>query len=429
MKYLLLTLMLLYSNLHGQLYFPPMNGDAWETLSPQSLGWKTNKLDELKQYLIDNDSKSFIILKDGKIVVEYYMNGHDASKSWYWASAGKSLTSVLVGFAEAEGKLNLQEPSSKYLGKSWSSLTESQESEIKVWHHITMTTGLDENVSFDCTDKNCLQYKAKPGTRWAYHNSPYTIIDNILIGATGQNLNLYFKNKLGDAIGMAGLFIKNDNNNIFYSTTRSMARFGLFCLAKGKWSGKQILNNPNYISSMVKPSQTLNSAYGYLFWLNGQSNYMIPGFQASLPGFLVPSAPASMFAALGKNEQRIYIIPEQNIVVIRMGDRTGGGGANVSIKFDNDLWLRLSDIMNFTTSTKNFSNLSKEKIAYYYKGNILIDNSIEAASVDIFDYSGILINSSKSLNILNIENQKRGVYFLKITDRNGKIYLNKIYKY
>ena len=52
------------------LYFPPTTGNTWDTLSASSLGWCTNYLDTLDAYLAQEDSKAFILLKDGKIVHE-----------------------------------------------------------------------------------------------------------------------------------------------------------------------------------------------------------------------------------------------------------------------------------------------------------------------------------------------------------------------
>lgn len=100
---------------------------------------------------------------------------------------------------------------------------------------LTMTTGLDDGVADkDCTEKPCLVYKADAGTRWAYHNAPYTLLDNVMTGATGNDLNAFVNEELETKIGMEGTFIKSGFNNVFYSTARSMARYGLLLLNKGK---------------------------------------------------------------------------------------------------------------------------------------------------------------------------------------------------
>jgi CubicO group peptidase (beta-lactamase class C family) len=150
---------------------------------------------------------------------------------WYWASAGKTLTATLTGIAQQEGYLQIEKPSLNYLGVGWSSLTPAQENQITVRHHLTMTTGLDDGVADPfCTDKSCLIYKAPAGTRWAYHNAPYTILDRIIAGATRQNFDSYFNSRIRDKIGMDGLWLKVDFNNVYYSTARAMARFGLLAL-------------------------------------------------------------------------------------------------------------------------------------------------------------------------------------------------------
>lgn len=410
------------------LYFPP-NGNDWTTVEPASLGWDVSKIDELKNFLETNNTKSFIVLKDGKIAMEYYFNGHDATKPWYWASAGKSLTSVLAAFAEADGQLNLEKPSSTYLGKAWSSCTESQESNILVRHHLTMTTGLDDSSNSDCTDKECLKYKADPVTRWAYHNAPYTLLDGIITGATGQNLNQYFKAKLGDKIGMTGLFVKSDYNNVFYSTTRNMARYGLFVLAKGKWNGNTILNNPSYIEKMSKSSQNLNPSYGYLWWLNGKDKFMLPGTQFVFNGPLIPTAPNDMFSALGKNDQKIHIVPSLNLVVIRMGEPYGDGENNVPIIFDAAIWERLSKIMKISTASNDVASttLSKQKIAYYFNKSIHIMESIDVANIEIIDNNGREVGKGNSTHEISVTNLPQGIYNVKITTSKGEYFINKVF--
>ena len=54
----------------SQTYFPPNNSNIWDTISPASLSWCQNKIDSLYDFLEINNTKSFILLKDGKIVLE-----------------------------------------------------------------------------------------------------------------------------------------------------------------------------------------------------------------------------------------------------------------------------------------------------------------------------------------------------------------------
>jgi CubicO group peptidase (beta-lactamase class C family) len=331
-------------------YFPPANNTAWETVSPSSLGWDETSISALTTFLEQNNSRAFIVLKDGKIVIEQYMGkqfdgttNFSANSNWYWASAGKTLTSSLVGIAAGEGKIDLDKSSSNYLGAGWSSLTAEQENAILVRHHLTMTTGLDDNVvNPDCTAKACLTFKAMPGTRWAYHNAPYTILDDVIANATGKTLNQFVDEKIKAKTGMDGQYLKTGDNNVFYSTARSMARFGLLLLNEGKWNGEQVIPG-DYFELMTKSSQDINLSYGYLTWLNGKSSYMIPKSQMVFPGAASPAAPADLFAAMGKNGQLINIIPSKKIVVIRIGDAPDN--TLVPFTFQNELWTKLGPII------------------------------------------------------------------------------------
>ncbi|MFM7400037.1 MAG: serine hydrolase, partial [Bacteroidota bacterium] len=74
------VLFLFCSSLNGQsLYFPPITGNTWETSPPQSFGWCQERVDSLYKMLDDNNTRAFILLKNGKIVLEQYFNGHTQS--------------------------------------------------------------------------------------------------------------------------------------------------------------------------------------------------------------------------------------------------------------------------------------------------------------------------------------------------------------
>ncbi|MBP9213459.1 MAG: serine hydrolase, partial [Chitinophagaceae bacterium] len=182
------------------------------------------------------------------------------------------------------------------------------------------------------------------GTRWAYHNAPYTILDKVVENATSLNYNIYFQQKIRNKIGMNGVWLPSGYNNVYYSTARSMARFGLLLLNNGKWDTTTVVKDASYFTAQTNTSNTYNLSYGYLTWLNGKSSYMLPTLQNVFNGFLVPNAPSDMFAALGKNDQKVYVVPSKNIVVIRMGESAGNLQLAVS-SFDNELWGKLKTII------------------------------------------------------------------------------------
>ena len=319
------------------MYFPPLTGNTWETTSISDLKWNQNAVQPLLDYLELKHSKSFIILVNGRIVLENYFNGHDATKNWYWASAGKTLTSTMTGIAQQEGFLNINNKVSQYIGTGWTSETLAKENLITCKHLLTMTSGLDDST--DDTDPASLIYKADAGTRWAYHNV-YVKLQDVVAKASGQTWENYFNAKLRDKIGMNGNWVQLGVNSVYTSTSRSMARFGLLMLNKGKWESNQILNEA-YFNEATTTSQNINLGYGYLWWLNGKASYHLPQSQLTFPGSVIPTGPNDMFMALGKNDQKIYVVPGKNMVIIRMGD--AADDVNLALSdFDETLWEKIS---------------------------------------------------------------------------------------
>lgn len=327
-----------------ELYFPPINSNDWETKSVSDLEWNQNELQPLLDFLEINNTKSFIILHDGKIVVEEYMNDHNSSAMWYWASAGKTLTTSLSGIAQEEGLLNINDKVSDYLGTGWTSATPDKENLITCKNLLSMNSGLDDSI--DSVAPEDLKYVADAGTRWAYHNV-YKKMQDVIAVASNQNFKSYFNAMLRDKIGMTGApngWLELGDFNVYWSDTRSMARFGLMIYANGKWGETQIVAE-KFLIEATNTSQNINQSYGYLWWLNGKSSYHLPASQLEFSGELVPNAPYDMFAALGKNDQKIYVVPSKKLVVVRMGEVADNETFALS-SFDNDLWGKLNSLID-----------------------------------------------------------------------------------
>lgn len=324
------------------LYFPAISSDVWETKSISDLNWNPSAVQPLLNYLELKHTRSFMILVNGRIVMENYFNGHTATTPWYWASAGKTLTATVTGIAQQQNFLYINNPVSQYLGTGWTSAPIAKENLITCKNLLTMTSGLDDALGDNVAPAN-LQYKADAGTRWAYHNA-YVKLQDVVAAATGQTWSSYFNTQLRDKIGMTGSWITSGDNIVYWSTTRSMARFGLLMSNKGKWDSTQILNE-DFFNQATMTSQNINLAYGYLWWLNGKSSYHLPQTQFEFPGSIIPSGPNDMYMALGKNDQKIYIVPSKKMVVIRMGDAADAETMALS-DFDEVLWQKIGALYN-----------------------------------------------------------------------------------
>jgi CubicO group peptidase (beta-lactamase class C family) len=92
-------------------------------------------------------------------------------------------------------------------------------------------------------------------------------------------------------------------------TGRSLARFGLLFLNQGKWQDRQLIS-ANWVQEATGPSQTLNPSYGYLWWNNSTGKW--------------PGVPKDAYAALGRFDNNMLIVPSLDLIVIRqVGDDSG----------------------------------------------------------------------------------------------------------
>jgi CubicO group peptidase (beta-lactamase class C family) len=420
MKLFTLTLLVFCSiaSIAQDYYYPPKTGSQWQTTNPEELQWCSDKIDSLYGYLETTNSKSFIVLKDGKIVLEKYMNGHGADSAWYWASAGKTVMATLIGIAQQEGLLSIEDKTSDYLGKGWTSCTEEQEGLIQVKHQLSMTTGMND-LFFDCTTPSCLRYVADAGERWSYHNGPYTLLRNVLENATGQTSTSYTYNKLTVETGMTGVWIATSPNHLFWSNTRSAARFGSLILNKGFWNGTNVVGDTGFLNEAISTSQNLNKSYGYLWWLNGKDSYMLPASQKVHPGKLVPSAPDDMYAALGKNGQVICIVPSQSLVLIRFGNIPDG--SFVPNEYVESIWQKFNEVQcNINRTSHPIENASISIYPNPGKNqlSILLPDSKTLEHLRILNLQGQTIYSSRKTTV-NTASLSPGLYYLSIQTKDG----------
>ncbi len=413
------------------LYFPPLTGGTWDTLSPQSLNWCQNKIDSLYDYLDTNSTKAFILLKDGKIVLEKYFGSHTQATPWQWASAGKTITAFMVGIAQQENYLSIHDSTSVHLGQGWTQCTPAQEGKITIRHQLTMTSGFDDGVPDPfCSLDTCLVYLAEPGTRWAYHNAPYTLLDGVIENATGLTLNAFTTQKLKNPTGMTGMFVSLGYNNVFFSNARSMARFGLLMLNKGNWNGNQIMTDSTYFHDMVNTSQSLNPAYGYLWWLNGKATYMLPGIQFSFNGSINPNAPADMIVAMGKDGQFLNVVPSLNMVWLRMGNSPDGHP--VPYMLNDKIWEFINALecdqvgvgkWDGEGSVRLFPNPGRDVIT--------IESGAEINKVELYSVEGQLlqvIQAQQTPMRFSISGFPAGLYFVRVDLTNGSRWMGKLIK-
>ncbi len=327
---LILTIALLLTSGHSiaissDSYFPTVSS-KWETISPERAGINSKKLQKIITYAKKQNSTGLIILYEGRILTEQYWNIKLQKREPYHsflieitsdgrtiedvASVQKSIISFIAGIAREQGKLDIDQPVSSYIGTGWSMASLRQESKITVRHLMSMSSGLAVTLDF----------QDPAGSVWKYNTRAYSKMVPILEAATGMSISTLTADWLTKPIGMhESLWVSRkwlkdslDANKIGFATSaRDLAKFGQLILANGTWDGHAIIKKPKFIVEALKPSQDLNPNYGFLWWLNTKNK--------------IPYVPGDTVWALGYLNRFIMIIPSKRFVCVRIGNKTEKG--------------------------------------------------------------------------------------------------------
>lgn len=333
----------------AQVYWP--RGQDWQARSPVEAGLDPAAIEDALRFAGARNSTGVAIIYQGRIVAERYWQNWNQETSASIFSASKSVASTLVGMAIEEEKIKGVEQSVADFIPSWKGTPKAI---ITVRHLLSMTSGLKNTPggapqpgtnAFEQTAALPLQYQ--PGEHWDYNTPAYRMLLHILELATGEALPQYTWRKLTGPLEMTKsewngrpATDKLMNWTWFQCSVRDMARFGLLVLRHGQWQDKQLVSE-KYLREAATPSQKLNQAYGYLWWLNGARSYRLPASPDVRQGPLWPDVPPDAFAALGAQDKKIYIVPSLDLVVVRHGGAAGVGRNDAVSSFDNQFLGRI----------------------------------------------------------------------------------------
>lgn len=317
----------------------PAGPDAeWEAVEPTEVGLDPEVLDEIAAEAEADGSNCLMVIRHGRVAGEWYWNGTDEHSDQEVFSATKSYASVLVGIAQDEGALDIDDSASNWIPE-WKG-TDAEA--VTVRNLLSNDSGRYWSMGSDYTtlvrspDKTAyavgLEQTDPPGTTWAYNNSAIQTLDQVVEGSTGTPFAEFGQEKLLDPLGMADSRFKSDGtgNGLAFmglnSTCPDMARFGQMVLQDGRWGDEQIVSSEYLDDATGAASQDLNGAYGFLFWLNRTGVLAGPASPTHVDtvderptGQMVPGAPEDLVWALGLGSQIIQIHEPTDTVVVRLG--------------------------------------------------------------------------------------------------------------
>ena len=419
--FLFLSLLTAYSQ---DLYFPPNFSTEWETIDHSELDWCEENVNTFSEFLEDSNTKGCVILKNGRIAYEGYFDDFQMTSSWYWASAGKTVTASMIGILQEEGMLDINDPTSDYLGEGWTNCIAEDEALITVRHQLTMTTGLDfTGGDLNCIEPSCLSCLNAPGEEWFYHNAPYTLLSYVAEAAGEEGYTALTNSKLTNPLGFIGFWTNSNSGRLFWSSPRGMARFGLLMLNNGFWDEEDVIKDKDYLEAMINTSQEINKSYGYLWWLNGKESHRLPGTTITFPGSIIPGAPDDLYAAIGKNGQILMVVPSENLVIVRMGNNPDA--SLVPTVYVNELWEAYEELKCQTSVVEaNKVEVSLKSKLIFNRLEVISNSDVEY--VKIYDLKGNMHKSEYS-NMMRVGELPRGMYIVEIRVE-GRSYIERVIK-
>ncbi|WP_166386155.1 serine hydrolase domain-containing protein [Polaribacter sp. 11A2H] len=282
-----------------------------------------DKIDESVDFLFDsiNKTRAVLVVYKDQIVSEKYAEGfHKESKLLGW-SMTKSLLSTVFGVMQTQGGINVFD---KAPIDSWQ---KDERKNITINNLLQMNSGLewDENYSriSDATkmlflDRDMTKMQENkplvgtPNESWNYSSGTSNLLSGILrtyFKTHQEYLDFWYTNFI-DKIGMNSMVLEADlsgnyvGSSYSWATARDWSKFGLLYLKNGNWNGEQLFTK-EWVNYITTPTPTSNGTYGAQFWLNAENDFK--------------DVPKNMYYADGFQGQRVYVLPDQEMVIVRFG--------------------------------------------------------------------------------------------------------------
>lgn len=296
----------------------PSVAQPWSEHSRYNTAPPTSQLIETNKEL---GTVAFLIIKNDSIFYEDYAQDYGLTSQTNSFSMAKSITSALLGKAIKDGFIkSLNQP----VGDFYSEFTETK---MTVGDLSSMASGLNWQESYtspfsitarsyydDDLAETILNLKVteEPGQHFKYLSGNTQLLGMVIQKATGQPLAQYLSDSFWKPMGMEqeALWQLDDSENklaktycCIASNARDFARFGKLYKDNGMWNGEQILES-DFVNTSTQPRFPEDDNYGYGFWL---SNYR----------------GKKIFAMRGILGQYVITIPEDDLIIVRLGHQRG----------------------------------------------------------------------------------------------------------
>ena len=340
----IIFLCVLQAEINGQESVFP--GKEWEERTPESQGVDSDKLEEALK-ILENMSgsdgiKEVVVIRNGYMI----WKGSRIDSLHSLASITKAFTSTCLGLLIDKGVCSIDDYAADYEPRLRGGYPEYEK--ITLRHFSAMTSGYDaEGGTYwydDPEDGSKTPFiPAKPvfepGTKYSYWDDAMCMFGLVVTKIAKKSLDQYIRENIADPIGINpgswrwddfgeidGILVNRAEGGM-NMTARELARFGLLFLNKGNWAGKQLISR-KWVEEAIKVhvpntmegrkdterqksiSETGIGTYGFHWFANG---ILSSGER------IFPDAPPGTFFRSGYPRQRLFVIPEWNMVIVRIG--------------------------------------------------------------------------------------------------------------
>lgn len=299
---------------------------------------------------------SVVVLKGDKIVFEEYQNGHSANTPHLLASGTKSFSGVMLAAAIDDGLISEFDEKVSETITEWKG--DPRRAKITFRQLLSLTSGIDvgQNLrppAYSSAAKNTSKFE--PGDKFQYGPAPFQIFGEVMrrkLASKNESVMDYLKRRIFDPIGLKTdrWTMQEGQPNLPSGanlTAREWIKFGQMLKDGGKWNGKQIIKKT--LIDELSVGSNANQNYGLTFWLNrshtGKASIVETtgrlrnimgdedaGTTAISKHGIDKRLPNDLYMAAGAANQRLYIIPSLDLVIVRQGRMT---------KFDDRKFLSL----------------------------------------------------------------------------------------
>lgn len=289
--------------------------------TPENIPGTNGVTNNFEQYLEKHKTVAFLIIQNDSIKYEKYFKGYDHNSIVPSFSMAKSITSILIGCAIADGLIkSAEEPVTSYLPE----LQKNGFEKVTIKHLLQMTSGIKFNEGYTNPFSEVATFyygtnlrkaiagmslKRKPGETFEYVSGNTQLLGLVLERALkNKTITQYLQEKLWKPLGMeydASWSIDKKKNGLektfccINARAYDFAKIGRLYLNKGNWNGKQLLP-----ASWVKQSTTPDTREGSAWYY--QQQWWLPSKSGD-------------FMAAGILGQYIYVNPSKNMIIVRLG--------------------------------------------------------------------------------------------------------------